>query len=77
MEVLGIAIERISGLSLDEFYGKKIFSKLNNLFYFYTSYSTYNAIKTMISRFPRASHSSLLPSIIHSVAVTCFWLVVV
>ena len=43
----------------------------------YTSYSTYNAPKMMVLRFPHVSRSSHLPSILPSVAAACFWLVVV
>jgi hypothetical protein len=44
----------------------------------YTSYSTYNAPKMMVSRFPHASRSShLVPSVLPSVTAACFGLVVV
>ncbi len=56
---------------------KKIITKLNNLFYVFTSYSTSNAPKTMELRFPHASRSSHLPSILPFDAATSFWLVVV
>jgi len=56
---------------------KKLVTKLNNFIIVYTSYSTYNAPKMMVSRFPHASRSSHLPSILPSVAAACFWLVVV
>ena len=55
---------------------RKLINKLNNLFYVFTSYSTSNAPKTMELRFPRASCSTHLPSILPSVAVASFWLVV-
>jgi len=55
---------------------KKLITNLNNLFYVFTSYSTSNAPKTMKLRFPRASRSSHLPSILPSVAAASFWLVV-
>jgi hypothetical protein len=55
---------------------KKLITKLNNLFYVFTSYSTCSTPKTKELRFPRASRSLHLPSILLSVAVTCFWLVV-
>ena len=55
---------------------KKLITKLNNLFYVFTSYSTSNAPKTVELRFPRASCSSHLPSILPSVAAASFWLVV-
>jgi len=51
-------------------------TKLNNLFYVFTSYSTSNAPKTMELCFPRASSLSHLPSILPSVAAASFWLVV-
>jgi len=56
---------------------KKIVTKLNDFIIVYTSYSTYNAPKMMVSRFPHASCSSHLPSILPSVKAACFWLVVV
>jgi hypothetical protein len=55
---------------------KKLITKLNNLIYVFTSYLTSNAPKTMELRFPCASHSSHLPSILTSVTTTSFWLVV-
>jgi hypothetical protein len=55
---------------------KKLVTKLNNLFYVFTSYSTSNTPKTMELRFPHASRLSHLSSILPSVAVTSFWLVV-
>jgi len=55
---------------------KKLVTKLNNFIIDYTSYSTYNAPKMMVSRFPHASRLSHLPSILPSVVATCFWLVV-
>ncbi len=56
---------------------KKLITKLNNLFYVFTPYPTYNAPKMMASCFPHASHSSNIPSMLPSVTVACFWLVVV
>ena len=56
---------------------KKLDTKLNDFILDYASYSTYNAPKMKVSRFPHASHSSYLPSILPSVAAACFWLVVV
>jgi hypothetical protein len=55
---------------------KKLITKLNNLFYAFTSYLMSNAPKTMELRFPCASGSSHLPSILTSVAAASFWLVV-
>jgi hypothetical protein len=55
---------------------KKLITKLNNLFYVFTFNSTSTAPKTMKLRFPRASRSSNLPSILHSVAAASFRLVV-
>ena len=55
---------------------KKLITKLNNLFYVFTSYSTSNAPKTMELRFPCASRSSQLPSILPFVVVASFWFVV-
>ena len=54
---------------------KKLITKLNSLFYVFTSYSTSNAPKTMELRFPHASRLSHLPSIQPSVAAASFWLV--
>ncbi len=56
---------------------EKIFTKLNNLILVYTTYSTSNALKMMVSRFPHASRLLQLPSILPSIADACFWLVVV
>jgi hypothetical protein len=56
---------------------KKIVTKLNDFIIDYASYSTYNAPKMMVSRFPHSSLLSHLPSILPSVAAECFWLVVV
>jgi len=55
---------------------KKIVTKLYDFIKVYTSYSTYNAPKMMVSCFPHASRSSHLPSILPSVVDPCFWLVV-
>ncbi len=55
---------------------KKLITKLNDLFYVFTSYSTSNAPKTMELCFPCASCSLHLPSILPSVAAASFWLVV-
>jgi hypothetical protein len=55
---------------------KKLITKLDNLIYVFTFNSTSNAPKTMELRFPCASRSSNLPSILPSVAATSFWLVV-
>ncbi len=55
---------------------KKLITKLNNLFYVFTSYSMSNAPKTMELCFPRASRLSHLPSILPSLAAASFWLVV-
>ena len=55
---------------------KKFITKLNNLFYVFTFNSTSNSPKTMELRFPRASRSSNLPSILPSIAATSVWLVV-
>jgi hypothetical protein len=55
---------------------EKIITKLNDLFYVFTSYSTSNAPKTMELRFPCTPRLSHLPSIQTSVAATSFWLVV-
>jgi hypothetical protein len=55
---------------------KKLITKLNNLFYVCTSYSTSNAPKTMNMHFPRTSRLLYLPSIHLSIAATYFWLVV-
>ena len=51
-------------------------TKLNNLFYAFTSYSTSNAFKTIEMCFPRTYRSSHLPSILPSITATSFWLVV-
>jgi hypothetical protein len=56
---------------------KKIVTKVNNFIIVYTNYSSYNAPKMMVSRFPHASRLSHLPSILPSAAAACFWLVVV
>jgi hypothetical protein len=56
---------------------KIIITKLNDLFYVFTFNSTSNAPKTIELRFPCASRSSHLPSILPSVAAASFWLVVV
>ena len=55
---------------------KKILTKLNTFIIVFQSYLTSNAPNTIELRFPRASHSSHLPSILPSVAATSFWLVV-
>ncbi len=56
---------------------KNLDAKLNDFIIVYTSYSTYNTPKMMVSCFPHASRSMHLPSILPSVAAACFWLVVV
>jgi hypothetical protein len=56
---------------------KKLINKLNNLFYFFTPYPTYNAPKMMASRFPHASRSLHIPSMLPSIENAYFWLVVV
>jgi hypothetical protein len=56
---------------------KKLITKLNYLFYVFTFNSTSNAPKTMELRFPCASGSSNLPSILPFVQATSYWLVVV
>ena len=56
---------------------KKLITKLNTLFYVFTSYSTSKAPKTMELRIPRTSRLSHLPSVLHSFAAASFWLVVV
>jgi hypothetical protein len=43
----------------------------------FTTYSTSNPPKMMVSQFPHASRLSQLPSILPSIADACFWLVVV
>ncbi len=55
---------------------KNLITKLNDLCYVFTSYSTSNAPKTMELRFPHASCLSHLPSILPSVTAASFWLVV-
>ena len=52
---------------------KKLVTKLSNFIIVYTSYSTYNTPKMMVLRFPHASRSSHLPSILPSVAAA--WMV--
>jgi hypothetical protein len=56
---------------------EEIFTKLNNLFYNFTSYPTSNAPKTIELRLPHASRSLHLPSILPSIPDAYFWLVVV
>ena len=47
-----------------------------NYFSFFTSSSTYNTPKSMVTCFPHMSCSLQLPSIIPSVTSACFWLIV-
>ncbi len=71
---------RVAWLGFTKWYKpaeKKIVAKLNDFIIVYTSYSTYNAPKMIVLRFPHASRLSHLPSILPSVAAACFWLVVV
>ena len=56
---------------------KKIVTKLNIYFYFFTPYPTYNTPKMMASHLPHASHLLHIPSMLPSITATCFWLVVV
>ena len=56
---------------------KKYLLISTNLFYYFTSYSTSNAPKTMELRFPRTFCLSHLPSILPSILDIYFWLVVV
>ncbi len=56
---------------------KKLISKLIDLILVFTTYSTYNAPKMMVSHFPHASCLLHLPSILPSVTAACFWLVFV
>ena len=55
---------------------KKLITKLN-IFFVFTPYPTYNAPKMMASHFPHSSCSSNIPSMLPSVTIPCFWLVVV
>jgi hypothetical protein len=68
-------IRKVSG-SLFKWMRKNIFTKLNEFILVFTSYLMSNAPKTMELRFPHASCSSHLPSILLSVAAASFWLVV-
>ena len=47
---------------------KKLITKLNDLFYVFIPHPTYNTPKMMASRFPHASHSSYISSMLPSVA---------
>jgi hypothetical protein len=51
---------------------KKIFTKFIEFILVFTSYLTSNAPKTMELRFPRASHSFHLPSMLPSIATASF-----
>jgi hypothetical protein len=55
---------------------KKIFTELKKFILDFTSYLMTSAPKTLELRFPHASSSSHLPSILPSVAAANFWLVV-
>ena len=62
--------------NLAELPRQKLITKLNDLFYVFSSYLTSNAPKTMELRFPCASRLLQLPSILPFVAAASFWLVV-
>ena len=56
---------------------KKLSSKLNNFILDFYLHSPLTHPKTMVSSFPRTSRLSCPSFILPSVAVACFWLVVV
>ena len=72
-----VLLDRFPLFNLADWPRKKLITKLNNLFYVFTSYSISKAPKTMELRIPRTSRLSHLPSVLSSVAAASFWLVVV
>jgi len=75
----GVDQGRCGGVKLNSINwpSKKLFTKLNDFILVFYLPLNFAPSKNDGIALPHASHLSRLPSIVHSVAAACFWLVVV